>query len=133
MTPITAWNKSIRDSVDELLHKGGYNEEASARHQLSMMHFEAEQAQAVEPIAWVFLPNQELLWPSEVEATNPIAVDGYKPLYAHPAPPVQQVAVPMSDDEIFNLWRNGDIAGGATEFEAIVRIIEAHHGIGAKP
>ena len=44
-----------------------------------------KQAQAVEPIAWVFLPNRELLWPSEVEATNPISIDDYKPLYAHPA------------------------------------------------
>ena len=44
----------------------------------------SKQAQAVEPVAWVFLPNRELLWPAEVEATNPIAIDDYKPLYAHP-------------------------------------------------
>ena len=41
-TPLqqSSWNKSIRDSVDALLHKGGYNEESSARHQLSMMNFD---------------------------------------------------------------------------------------------
>ena len=34
-----------------------------------------------EPVAWVYLPNKELLWPAEVEATNPIELDAYKPLY----------------------------------------------------
>jgi|LakMenEpi03Aug12_release.lakeMendotaPanAssembly.Ray.scaffolds.fasta_scaffold16674_4 hypothetical protein len=56
MTPLqkAAWNKAIRDSVDALLHKGGYNEELSAWHQLAMMNFdvESEQAQAVEPTCW---------------------------------------------------------------------------------
>lgn len=140
MTPLqqAAWNKSIRDSVDELLQKNGYNADASARHQLSMMNFEAEQAQAVEPVAWVFLPNRELLWPSEVEATNPIAIDEYKPLYAHPAPPVQQVAVPATDGEIYTAYitatnqtlRPQDAPAWARKF---ARAIEAHHKIGAKP
>ena len=42
MTPVqqVVWNKSIRDSVDALLHRGGYSEESSARHQLSMMNFD---------------------------------------------------------------------------------------------
>ena len=51
MTPLqqSSWNKSIRDSVDALLHKGGYNEESSARHQLSMMNFDVAVEKAMEP------------------------------------------------------------------------------------
>ena len=38
----------------------------------------------MEPVAWIFMPNNELLWPAEVEATNPIEIDSYRPLYTHP-------------------------------------------------
>ena len=138
---------------------------------------EAEQAQAVEPVAWIGdSPSKgngrRLFWS---ESAAYAYADKYEPLYLHPAPPAgerakvgdsrfeswyselhqagkgskqiareayeaglneaQQVAVPvpMTEDEIFDLWRDGDTAGGATEFEATVRVIEAHHGIKAKP
>ena len=38
----------------------------------------------VEPVAWIFMPNNELLWPAEVEATNPIEIDSYRPLFTNP-------------------------------------------------
>jgi len=38
----------------------------------------------MEPVAWIYKPNRELLWPYEVEATNPIGIDEYLPLYTHP-------------------------------------------------
>jgi hypothetical protein len=44
--------------------------------------------QQAEPVAWVFAPNNELLWPREVEVTNPIEIDSYYPLYT--APPQRQ-------------------------------------------
>ena len=37
-----------------------------------------------EPVAWVFKPHNELLWPQEVEAKNPIELDSFTPLYAAP-------------------------------------------------
>lgn len=43
-------------------------------------------AGAGEPVAWVYVPHKELLWPSEVEAKNPLWLTEYKPLYEHPAP-----------------------------------------------
>jgi len=36
-----AWNRKIRDSVDELLAQAGYAADSSARHQLSMMNFDS--------------------------------------------------------------------------------------------
>lgn len=48
----SAWNRSIRDSVNALLAQAGYTEDSSARHQLSMMNFDAApvQAQPVKPL-----------------------------------------------------------------------------------
>lgn len=96
-----------------------------------------KQAQSVEPVAWVFLPNRELLWPDEVEATNPIAIDEYKPLYAHPVPPVQQVAVPATDSEIYTAYIAATNQTLRPQDERLAlkfaRAIEAHHKIGAKP
>ncbi len=37
-----------------------------------------------EPVAWVFLPHNELLWPNEVEAKNPLELDSFSPLYTKP-------------------------------------------------
>jgi hypothetical protein len=37
-----------------------------------------------EPVAWIFTPNNDLLWPAEVEAKNPIALNSYQPLYTTP-------------------------------------------------
>jgi hypothetical protein len=84
-----AWNKAIRDSVDALLHKGGYNEESSARHQLAMMNFdvESEQAQAVEPIGYVRHADKTF-WPHPECAVYASVSPSLAPVYAHPAPPL---------------------------------------------
>ena len=68
MTPVqqVVWNKSIRDSVDALLHRGGYNEESSARHQLAMMNFDVAVEKAMEPI-W----QAERLDEYEIRVTSP--------------------------------------------------------------
>ena len=90
MTPLqqAAWNKAIRDSVDALLHKGGYNEESSARHQLAMMNFdvESEQAQLVEPIGYVRHADKTF-WPHPECAVYASVSPSLAPVYAHPAPP----------------------------------------------
>jgi hypothetical protein len=74
-----------------------------------------------EPVAWIFAPNNELLWPSEVEATNPIEVDSYRPLYTHP--PKRK---PLTDEEMDEIWFN------SKSFESIVRAVEKAHGIGVE-
>ena len=38
----------------------------------------------IEPVAWIYKPNRELLWPSELEVINPIGIDEYLPLYSAP-------------------------------------------------
>ena len=44
----------------------------------------------VQPVAWIFKPHRELLWPNEVERKNPLELNEYTPLYttppAQPAP-----------------------------------------------
>jgi hypothetical protein len=88
MTPLqkSAWNKAIRDSVDALLHKGGYNEELSAWHQLAMMNFdvESEKSQAVEPIGYVRHADKTF-WPHPECAVYASVSPSLAPVYAHPA------------------------------------------------
>ena len=43
-----------------------------------------EQAEKQEPVAWIFKPNGELLWPNEVERKNPLELNEYAPLYTTP-------------------------------------------------
>ena len=51
----------------------------------------AQPAPVQQPVAWIFKPNRELLWPNEVERKNPLELNEYAPLYtAPPAAPVQQ-------------------------------------------
>jgi hypothetical protein len=62
----TEWNKQIRDSVDSLLAKAGYEPESSARLQLAMMNFDtlpaAQPPQRTEPPqrTWVGLTDDEI-------------------------------------------------------------------------
>jgi hypothetical protein len=52
-------------------------------------------------------------------------------IYTHPAPPAQQVAVPMTSQEMSKCWLEAD--GTRYGYAAFARAIEQHHGIGAKP
>jgi hypothetical protein len=82
----------------------------------------------VEPVAWIFMPNNELLWPAEVEATNPIEIDSYRPLYTHPP------RTALSDEQINNCLPLGmaphSTLVGPDEIRRFARAIEAAHGIG---
>jgi hypothetical protein len=50
-----------------------------------------QSAEREEPVAWIFKPNRELLWPNEVERKNPLELNEYAPLYTTPsAAPVQE-------------------------------------------
>jgi hypothetical protein len=43
-----------------------------------------QSAERGEPVAWIFKPNRELLWPNEVERKNPLELNEYAPLYTTP-------------------------------------------------
>ena len=79
----------------------------------------------VEPVAWIYKPNRELLWPYEVEAANPIEIDEYLPLYATPP------RAALSDEQIRNLWFAAKpTEDGRSASWNFARAIEAAHGIG---
>ena len=80
----------------------------------------AQQTVQDEPVAWIFTPNNELLWPSEVEATNPIEIDSYRPLYT--SPPQRK---PLLADEVDKI---ADSMAGHDRY-TFAAAIEAAHGI----
>ena len=82
--------------------------------------------QQAEPVAWVFAPNNELLWPSEVEVTNPIEIDSYQPLYI--TPPQRK---PLTIDDIQKLVLAAH--GNADWTVVFARAIEQAHGIKETP
>jgi hypothetical protein len=59
---------------------------------------QARSAQVQEPVAWIFKPNRELLWPNEVERKNPLELNEYAPLYTTPP------AAPVQEPESFEQW-----------------------------
>jgi hypothetical protein len=64
-----------------------------------------QSAEREEPVAWIFKPNRELLWPNEVERKNPLELNEYAPLYTTPsAAPVQE---PDHGDELTIAYMSG--------------------------
>ena len=61
-----------------------------------LFSYAEQRQQQAEPVAWVFAPNNELLWPREVEVTNPIEIDSYYPLYTTPP---QRQWVGLTDED----------------------------------
>jgi len=57
----------------------GYKAGLAAAHPAPVQSAERE-----EPVAWIFKPNRELLWPNEVERKNPLELNEYAPLYITP-------------------------------------------------
>lgn len=81
--------------------------------------------QQAEPVAWVFAPNNELLWPSEVEVTNPIEIDSYQPLYT--TPPQRK---PLTWEQISQIGLECANDKSRLPFEVkLARAIEQAHGI----
>ena len=76
-----------------------------------------------EPVAWIFTPNNELLWPSEVEIGTPISSSFYRPLFA--APPQRK---PLTDDQIAEICMDCSLVTPSDIYFA--RAIERAHGIG---
>ena len=104
----------------------------------------AEQAQAVEPVAWIgdspSRGNGKRLFWSKSEAYA--YANKYEPLYTHPAPPAQQVAAPaksepLSPSELHLVYCNDSSAGdwhrAKENYVAGFTAAERHHGIKAKP
>jgi hypothetical protein len=66
-----------------------------------------QSAEREEPVAWIFKPNRELLWPNEVERKNPLELNEYAPLYT--TPPAAPVQEPVA-------WMGTDIEGNPNKF-----------------
>ena len=60
-----------------------------------------------EPIAWIYKPHMELLWPDEIEVKDPSKHTGYKPVYTSPPNvPTARASKPwvgLTRDEIADL------------------------------
>ena len=81
-------------------------------------HFAAQQQ--AEPVAWVFTPNNDLLWPHEVEVTNPIELNSYQPLYTTPP---QRQWVGLEPEEILDLFDRNNVYGSKwIEFARTVEV-----------
>jgi hypothetical protein len=95
-----------------------------------------------EPVAWIFTPNTDLLWPAEVEAKNPIELNSYQPLYTTPpAAQSEQVVdcprcghvcsqrpwVGLTEEEIGKAWSvaDGEHNASASVKRRITGAIEA--------
>ena len=98
---------------------------------------EAEQAQAVEPVTWkAHIQTARNVYSDFLDVQEALNYLEQVFLAAIPAPPpAQQVAVPMTEDQIedvrIELCDSHTISRPA--MAAIVRAIEAHHGITANP
>jgi hypothetical protein len=85
-----------------------------------------QSAERGEPVAWIFKPNRELLWPDEVERENPIELDEYEALYT--TPPAQPAAwVGLTDYEIGlcsteAAMNRSQMVGGAVTFARAIEV-----------
>ena len=61
-----------------------------------------QSAERGEPVAWIFKPNRELLWPNEVERKNPLELNEYAPLYTTPS------AAPVQEPVAFEDWHSAN-------------------------
>jgi hypothetical protein len=88
---------------------------------------EAEQAQAVEPIGYIRHADKTF-WPHPECAVYASVSPSLAPVYAHPAPPAQQVAVPMTEAQIFACDPVPHVMFDQQRID-FARAIEAFHGI----
>jgi hypothetical protein len=114
----------------EALKEFGYHGSSPRWERVANALTAALKEQDLEPVAWIFTPNTDLLWPAEVEAKNPIELNSYQPLYT--TPPQRK---PLTMDEIGQAWAvaDGEHNASASVKRRITRAIEAAHNIKEKP
>jgi hypothetical protein len=82
------------------------------------------EAEKQEPVAWIYKPHMELLWPDEVERQNPLELEEYEPLYTHAQPQRQ----PLTDEQIATI---ANLVRWSQQYHIdFARAIEGAHGIG---
>ena len=108
---------AVLNTADKVFWVTGWNEAVDA--------LEAEQAQAVEPVATVQCINGVTV--GYLDVMQPVGTK----LYTHPSPPAQQVAVPMTEAQIFACDPVPHVMFDQHRID-FARAIEAFHGIGAK-
>jgi len=74
----------------EALREFGYHGSSPRWERVANALTAALKEQDLEPVAWIFTPNTDLLWPAEVEAKNPIELNSYQPLYTTPPAPKRE-------------------------------------------
>jgi len=102
---MSAQQRAVWEKVVELLEDNREYIEANERIEYLLNYDKAiADANALlmqpvqEPVAWIFKPNRELLWPDEVERENPIELDEYEALYT--TTPAQTAAfVGLTDED----------------------------------
>jgi hypothetical protein len=67
------------------------------------------EAEKQEPVAWIFKPNRELLWPHEIERKNSLELNEYVPLYTKAQPKQEQgepvaFITPLMESQMFDDW-----------------------------
>ena len=82
-----------------------------------------------EPVAWIFKPHRELLWPNEVERKNPLELNEYTPLYT--TPPAQPAPVPDLTHDQWDEWQ--DKHGLILEREALDELRSMIYTAAAQP
>ena len=102
-----------------------------ALKQIAYWRDKCSQAQAVEPIGYIRHADKTF-WPHPECAVYASVSPSLAPVYAHPAPPAQQVAVPMTEAQIFECDPVPHVMFDQQRID-FARAIEAFHGVGAKP
>ena len=103
---ITAIKQAKFDAVHEALEK-------EAGIHISQQPAPVQSAERGEPVAWIFKPNRELLWPNEVERKNPLELNEYAPLYTTPsAAPVQEPVAFLANGTRFKISYDSRQSGG---------------------
>ena len=136
--PISPWQDRIQNKhpasdpeywPDELIAKYARAEVDDLRREVGRLQSEAEQAQAVEPVATVQCVRGVTI--GYLDVMQPVGTK----LYLHPVQTpaeAQQVAAPMTEAQIFACDPVPHVMFDQQRID-FARAIEAHHGIGAKP
>jgi len=96
---LEALEKSVATCFDQYAHEQVMSRpEHFINQTFTTLRQAIAEAEKQEPVAWIYKPHRELLWPNEVECTTPIEKNEYAPLYITPQP--QREWVGLTDEEI---------------------------------